>query len=268
MESGQPIEETRKGCFTMIHRTQARASASRWIQRTMLLLFMIVPLTGAFSAAAAVETDTAEQLDALPAAAEAAAPRPRRAARVIALVGVDTPGDPGAASDSAGDSPAQSSGPFDGMRNDLGEDDDLSPQARRRARQRRAFDNPVAVEKIPDPLTGTQQISPEQTGRDATAVLKKMLKPRSDSWADWTAPLESLHECGEPRALAPCVPPPPCHPSLPPVPYDLIGVRGVPSSGPIYDGPCEPRTGTHDHCPHPHRYWLHDRFFDWFYQWK
>ena len=57
MESGQPIEETRKGCFTMIHRTQARASASRWIQRTMLLLFMIVPLTGAFSAAAAVETD-------------------------------------------------------------------------------------------------------------------------------------------------------------------------------------------------------------------
>ena len=125
----------------------------------------------------------------------------------------------------------------------------------------------AAVKKT-DPLKGTQQISPEKTGQDASQVMAKMLKPRTDSWADWQAPLEPLHRCGEPRALPPCVPPPPCHPSMPPVPYDLVGVQGVPSGGPIYEGPCRPRTGTHDDCPHPHLHRLSDRFFDAFYMWK
>jgi len=109
----------------------------------------------------------------------------------------------------------------------------------------------------------------DTTGKNAEKILARMLKPRTDSWADWSAPLEPLHQCGEPRALPPrCVPPPPCHPSQPPHPYDLIGVAGEPSCGPIYDGPCAPRTGTHDHCPHHRARRAYDRFFDWFYMWK
>jgi hypothetical protein len=119
--------------------------------------------------------------------------------------------------------------------------------------------------KLPDPLKGTPLMAPEKTGQDADKILAKMLKPRTDSWADWNAPLEPLHRCGEPRALPPCVPPPPCHPSLPPSPYDLVGVRGTPSCGPIYGGPCEPRTGTHDNGPYPRIHRIHDRMFDWFY---
>jgi len=122
--------------------------------------------------------------------------------------------------------------------------------------------------KLPDPLKGTPKIGPEKTGQEASKVMAKMLKPRSDSWADWDAPLEPLHRCGEPMALPPCVPPPPCHPSMPPAPYDLVGVQGVPSGGPIYEGPCRPRTGTHDDCPHPRVHRLSDRFFDAFYLWK
>jgi hypothetical protein len=197
----------------------------------------------------------------------------RRAARVIKLVGVDTPGDPDLPPPSAADSPAESSGPFDASRGDLGEDDDLSAAARARRRARRQ--NPENIEKVedaigkvPDPLAGTPLVRPEATGQEAEKILAKMLKPRSDSWADWTAPLEPLHRCGEPRALPPCVPPPPCHPSMPPAPYDLVGVQGVPSGGPIYGGPCAPRTGTHDDCPHPHLHRLSDRFFDCFYLWK
>jgi len=143
-----------------------------------------------------------------------AVPEPWRVSRLIRLVGVDTPSALGDTPPSAGDSPTESSGPFDAMRDDLGEDDDLSEQAtaRRRIRlerrneERRKAD---AVGKLPDPLKGTPQVSPATTGQDATKVLAKMLKPRSDSWADWNASLEPLHRCGEPRALPPCVPPPP-----------------------------------------------------------
>lgn len=119
--------------------------------------------------------------------------------------------------------------------------------------------------KLTDPLKGTEMIDPAKTGVDAEKVLSRMLPERSDSPADWHAGIEPLHFCGEPRLLAPCVPPPPCHPSQPPRPYDLIGVSGTPTCGPIYRGPCEPRTGSHDdsHLPRIHR--LHDRFFDWFY---
>ena len=195
------------------------------------------------------------------------APLLRRVPRRIMLVGVDTPGDPGIPSPSAGESPTESSGPFDATRDDLGEDDDLAMRARR-TRRNRGFDKPADVDKLPDPLRGTPPLSPEKTGADAEKVLQKMLKPRSDSWADWSAGTEPLHFCGEPRWLPPCVPPPPCHPSLPPRPYDLVGVRGEPTDGPIYRGPCQPRTGTHDDCPHPYWYRLHDRLFDWFYMWK
>lgn len=84
----------------------------------------------------------------------------------------------------------------------------------------------------------------------------------------WAAGVECLYGPGEPRALSSCIPPPPCHPSNPPNPYDLVGVAGVPTDGPIYRGPCEPRTGTHDdrHFWRLHR--LNDRFFDWFYRAK
>jgi len=222
----------------------------------------------AIAAAATRSTAAADEADV------EAVPEPRRVSRMIVLVGVDTPADPGATSPSAADSPAESSGPFDAMRADLGEDDDLSERAaaRRRlrleqmnAQQRKAAE---AVGKLADPLKGTPQLSPEKTGQDASKVLAKMLKPRSDSWADWNAPLEPLHRCGEPRALPPCVPPPPCHPSMPPAPYDLVGVHGVPSCGPIYGGPCAPRTGTHDDGPLPRVHRVYDRFFDAFYMWK
>ena len=177
------------------------------------------------------------------------------------------------AADEANPSP-ESPDRLDAVRDDLGDRDDLSEQAAARRRterekmteQRRQAED-AAVKKT-DPLKGTQRISPEKTGQDASQVMAKMLKPRTDSWADWQAPLEPLHRCGEPRALPPCVPPPPCHPSMPPVPYDLVGVQGVPSGGPIYEGPCRPRTGTHDDCPHPHLHRLYDRFFDAFYMWK
>jgi len=198
----------------------------------------------------------------------------RQVPRLITLVGVDTPGDPGFTPPSAADSPTESSGPFDAVRGDLGEDDDLSASSRLRGRSRRRQATeqitPIdeALEKIPDPLKGTPRMSPEKTGQAADKVLAKMLPLRSDSWADWSAPLEPLHRCGEPRALPPCVPPPPCHPSMPPAPFDLVGVQGVPSCGPIYDGPCQPRTGTHDNAPRPHLHRLADRFFDAFYMWK
>jgi hypothetical protein len=160
------------------------------------------------------------------------------------------------------------------VRDDLGDADDLSEQAaaRRRTRLERMNEEQRnaagTVGKLPDPLKGTPKMSPEKTGQEASRVMAKMLKPRSDTWADWYAPLEPLHRCGEPRALPPCVPPPPCHPSMPPVPYDLVGVQGVPSGGPIYEGPCQPRTGTHDECPHHRIHRLYDRFFDAFYMWK
>lgn len=121
---------------------------------------------------------------------------------------------------------------------------------------------------VPDPLRGTPAIKPETTGTDATSILDKLLPGRSDAPSDWYAPVEPLHQPCEPRALAPCVPPPPCDPSMPPNPYDLVGLAGSPSCGPIYRGPCAPRTGT----PHQgmfawyHR--MHDRFFDHFYRWK
>ena len=121
-------------------------------------------------------------------------------------------------------------------------------------------------DSLPDPLRGTPQIAPSATGPDADAIMARLLPPRSDTPADWYAPVEPLHACGEPRALAPCVPPPPCHPSSPPRPYDLIGVAGVPTCGPIYRGPCQPRTGTHDGGPLPRMHRLHDRAFDWFYR--
>ena len=100
------------------------------------------------------------------------------------------------------------------------------------------------------------------------ARLEAMLPPRSDSPADWQAGVEPLHACGEPRLLPPCVPPPPCHPSNPPRPFDLIGVAGMPTRGPIYRGPCQPRTGTHDCGPLPRVHRVHDRAFDWFYRTK
>ena len=91
------------------------------------------------------------------------------------------------------------------------------------------------------------------------------LPPRTDTLGDWFAPLEPLHRCGEPRLLPTCVPPPPCHPAQPPRPFDLVGVRGAPTCGPIYGGPCAPRTGTHDDGPLPRLHRVHDRMVDWFY---
>lgn len=115
----------------------------------------------------------------------------------------------------------------------------------------------------------TKMVPNDVTGQKAEQIVAKLLSPRTDSWADWRAPLEPLHRCGEPRLLPPrCVPPPPCHPAEPPHPYDLVGAVGEPTAGPIYRGPCCPRTGSHDDGPLPRVHRVHDRLFDWFYMWK
>jgi hypothetical protein len=99
-------------------------------------------------------------------------------------------------------------------------------------------------------------------------ILARTLPLRSDRAGDWLAGSEPLHQCGEPRWIEPCIPLPPCHPSHPPHPYDLVGVAGDPTCGPIYRGPCCPRTGTHDDGPLPRLHWVNDRLFDAFYQTK
>ena len=99
-------------------------------------------------------------------------------------------------------------------------------------------------------------------------LLARALPRRSDRPGDWTAGAEPLHQCGEPRWIEPCIPLPPCHPSHPPHPYDLVGVAGDPTCGPIYRGPCCPRTGSHDDGPHPRLDRVSDRFFDAFYRTK
>jgi hypothetical protein len=114
-------------------------------------------------------------------------------------------------------------------------------------------------------LADTADIDPATTGPDAPPMIDSLLPPRTDTAADWWSPIEPLHRCGEPRLLPTCVPPAPCHPGHPPRPYDLVGVRGSPTCGPIYRGPCAPRTGSHDSGPHPRIHRVHDRLFDWFY---
>gem|GEM_PF-4606326 len=104
--------------------------------------------------------------------------------------------------------------------------------------------------------------------RPEKVEVASMLPPRTDSPSDWYAGLEPLHHCGEPQLLPPCVPPPPCHPSYPPQPFDLISVTGRPTDGPRYRGPCCPRKGTHDDGPLPRVHRLHDHAFDMFYRTK
>ncbi|MCE9629320.1 MAG: hypothetical protein K8S94_01185 [Planctomycetia bacterium] len=229
-----------------------------------------VPYAGAILAAALVVSAGGVfggDIDPLLGGAVAAVGRAEDAG--IVLVGTDTPGDPGFTSESAADSPAESSGPFDVNRGDVGEDDDLggtNGQGGKKRRRRLRPDEQSVADKFADPLEGTERIDPATTAPEAAAVkLAKLLPPRTDTAADWFAPLEPLHWCGEPRALPTCVPPPPCHPSLPPRPLDLVGIRGCPTCGPIYRGPCAPRTGSHDDGPLPHLHRVHDRLFDWFY---
>lgn len=181
----------------------------------------------------------------------AAAPFPGRA-----------PGDDGPLSAvrraDGGRAPTASSG---AARGHLGAEDDLSGPGPGSGRSQRLL--PAAPP--PDPLAGTPRIDPATTGMDAERVVATLLPPRTDAPRDWVAPLEPLHACGEPRALPPCVPPAPCHPARPPQPFDLVGVRGTPSCGPIYRGPCEPRSGTRHEGPWRWLASAHDRLVDFFY---
>ena len=123
--------------------------------------------------------------------------------------------------------------------------------------------------------SGDRSLAAEKAAIDAVTaktsideILARTLPLRSDRAGDWLAGAEPLHQCGEPRWIEPCIPLPPCHPSHPPHPYDLVGVAGDPTCGPIYRGPCCPRTGTHDDGPLPRLHWVNDRLFDAFYQTK
>lgn len=115
----------------------------------------------------------------------------------------------------------------------------------------------------PDP-----KVDAAKTGRDAEAILRKLMPARSDTPADWHAPFEGLHAPGEPRALPACVPPPPCDPSQPPHPFDLVGVPGSPTCGPIYRGPCEPRSKRHHKGVFSWYHHMSDGMFDHFYRSK
>lgn len=123
--------------------------------------------------------------------------------------------------------------------------------------------------KLPvDRLADTPRVDPAKTGQDAETLLRKLLPPRSDTPSDWHAEGGHLYRPGEPCALAPCVPPPPCDPSQPPDPLDLVGVKGAPSCGPIYRGPCEPRSARNHHGIFAWYHHLCDRWFDHFYRSK
>ena len=123
--------------------------------------------------------------------------------------------------------------------------------------------------------SGDRSLAAEKAAIDAVTtktsideILARAIPLRSDRPGDWLAGAEPLHQCGEPRWIEPCIPLPPCHPSHPPHPYDLVGVAGDPTCGPIYRGPCCPRTGTHDAGPLPRLHRVNDRLFDAFYRAK
>ncbi len=132
--------------------------------------------------------------------------------------------------------------------------------AERRAVTTGSGDRSLAAEKA--------AIDGVSTKTSVDEILARALPLRSDRAGDWLAGAEPLHHCGEPRWIEPCIPLPPCHPSHPPHPYDLVGVAGDPTCGPIYRGPCCPRTGTHDDGPLPRLHRVNDRLFDAFYQAK
>lgn len=114
----------------------------------------------------------------------------------------------------------------------------------------------------PPPIEATANPNPASV----ELLLSRMLPARSDAPADWFAGPDPLHDPCEPRFLVPCIPPAPCHPASAPCPADLIGVRGSPTCGPRYRGPCEPRLGTHDHAHLPRLHALGDAAFDCFYR--
>lgn len=132
--------------------------------------------------------------------------------------------------------------------------------AERRAVTAGSGDRSLAAEKA--------AIDSVTTKTSINEILARTLPLRSDRPGDWLAGAEPLHACGEPRWIEPCIPLPPCHPSHPPHPYDLVGVAGDPTCGPIYRGPCCPRTGTHEDGPLPRLHWVNDRLFDAFYRAK
>jgi hypothetical protein len=127
-----------------------------------------------------------------------------------------------------------------------------------------------ANSRSPDPALAAEKAAIDRVSSKTTIdeILTGALPRRTDRAGDWLAGAEPLHRCGEPRWIEPCIPLPPCHPSHPPHPYDLVGVAGEPTCGPIYRGPCCPRTGTHDAGPLPRVHRVHDRLFDAFYQTK
>jgi len=125
---------------------------------------------------------------------------------------------------------------------------------------------------IPDPARrSAQRPAPLPTVADASdaeidALIEKIVPARSDTPADWMAGPVLMYRHGEPRMLPPCIPPAPCHPAYPPHPADLVGARGLPTCGPRYRGPCQPRLGTHDDSPLPRLHALCDAAFDAFYR--
>lgn len=170
--------------------------------------------------------------------------------------------------------PAATDGPPPAKDGDVKPKGDTAGMTTSAARSAERTETPSKRRSPPDtnPIRGPSSLATERAAMEKVTpkttideILSATLPGRTDRPVDWRAGPEALHRCGEPRWIEPCIPPPPCHPSLPPHPLDLVGVPGDPTDGPIYRGPCCPRAGSHDDGALSGLHRLHDRFFDAFY---
>ena len=79
--------------------------------------------------------------------------------------------------------------------------------------------------------------------------LNQLAAQRSDCPSDWQTHSDTRYRCEEPRILYPTVPPPPCHPTQSPSQFDLVGITGIRTHGPLCNGPRCRRVGSRDGCP-------------------
>ena len=119
-----------------------------------------------------------------------------------------------------------------------------------------------SIQQTANPNQTDFEVSPDAT---AESLLNELVPRRSDTLSDWNPQSGRLYQCGEPRILCPNIPPPPGHPTQPLFHFDLIGDTGIPTGGPLYNGPCCPRAGSRDEYRWPVARRIHDTFVDYFY---
>ncbi|MBT6054628.1 MAG: hypothetical protein HOH16_04260 [Planctomycetaceae bacterium] len=95
--------------------------------------------------------------------------------------------------------------------------------------------------------------------------LNQVVPQRSDSPSDWQTHSDARYRIGEPRILCPTVPPPLYHPTQSPSQFDLVGITGIPTHGPLCNGPCYRRVGSRDGAPWPIARHIQNAFTNYFY---